>query len=299
MNEMVKITAEQPDSEKDAVKKLLALIDSKMELLVGMRLKNLEELNKEYLNLPDDLEVLENFYARLQIERLETREDALMSIEFSGEFTEAQKDKIRRFDREVRAAYRDHENFLGNGATAEVYALSGDDKMCVKFITDQDRYDENNHLRIEFTHLSKLYKKTKESVVRVPYPIFLRIHSSEGHSYGMEKIRGASLSQILENPAKYPKLVALAKGMDRSQIEENLNSFIIQMHDSGLVHGDLYARNLMFDEEGRLFVIDLGKAQVIDFPGGKEDERKRDLYTGRHSLIDFFTRLNQIDNNSN
>jgi len=299
MNEMVKITAEQPDSEKDALEKLAALIDSKMDSLNGMRLKNLEALNKEHEFLPYDLEVLQEFYSRLQEQRLEKREDALISFEFFGDFSEAQKDKIRKFDSEVRAAYKDHENFLGNGATAEVYALSSDDKMCVKFITDQERYNENNLIRVEFSHLSKVYKKTKESIVRVPYPIFLRIHSNEGHSYGMEKIRGASLSQILETPGKYPELVALAKAADRSQIEENLVAFITQMHEADIVHGDLYARNLMLDEEGRLFVIDLGKAQVIDFPGGKEDERKRDLYVAKASLKDFFARLDEIDNNSN
>jgi tRNA A-37 threonylcarbamoyl transferase component Bud32 len=299
MHERLQPANETPKkvSEENVIRNIDNLIADKLESLAG--LKNIDSWNKEYMDLPEDLSALEEFYARLQNEVLQKREDALLSIEFAGEFSESEKEDIRRLDREVRAALKDHENFLGNGATAEVYALAGDNVMCVKFITDKDNYNENNHLRVEFGHLLKVWTKTQESKVRTPHPIFLRIHPNEGHSYGMEKIRGGSLSQILESPQKYQELVALAKSVDRTQAEHDLMAFVEEMHEAGVIHGDLYTRNIMFDESGRLFVIDFGKAKIIDFEGGRPDERKHDLYVAQQSIRSFFSQLDSIDNKPN
>lgn len=225
---------------------------------------------------------------------VEQRESALISFDFVKGYSESEINQVKQFDSDVRTAFRDPAGFLGNGATAEVYSMPRNESICVKFIISQERYNENNHLRKEFYYLSKVFEHTKEGAVTTPYPIFLRIHAKEGHSYGMEKIPGASLSQIVEQPEKYLELVHLAATIDRQKAEEDVVSFVDSMHQVGVVHGDLYQRNIMLDKEGRLCVIDFGKAHQIDFAGEKEEDRKLDEYIALQSLRDFFTKIDSL-----
>ncbi len=249
--------------------------------------------NSEYFELPDDLDALTEFHKRLT-EFVGKRGDALLSFEFFGDYSEQEKAEIRRLDRDVEASFRNPEGFLGNGATAEVYEMPSNDVFCVKFIINQDRYNENNHMRKEFGFLSKVYMHTRDQKITTPYPAFLCIHANRGHSYGMEKIHGASLSQIIESPQKYQRLIDEIAEVDRGQAEKDLIAFVRSMHEAGVLHQDLYQRNIMFSEEGRLYVIDFGKSDQIDFVGQREDERKRDELTATQSLRDFFDKIDVL-----
>lgn len=256
---------------------------------------NMQRWNEEYENLSEDVAVFEDFYTRLTAFQ-QQREDALVSFTFEQGISDESKEYLRNLDREVMRAYKDHQNFLGNGASAEVYAMEDRDKICVKFITSQEQYNENNHIRTEFELLSHVHESTKNSKVKTPYPAFARIHATEGHSYGMEKVNGASLSQILESPDQYPDLVALAQEIDRDALADTLQEFVAEMHTSGVVHCDLYKRNLMLDRAGNLFVIDFGKGKRLNFPDEREDERKSDLYNAKQSIQDFFAELDLLTN---
>lgn len=284
----------EPASEKISLSKIDTMVADTIESLAATGL-NMAKWNAEYEDLPNEVAVFEAFYDKLQNFR-EKRRDALSSLEFAADVSPEEMEKLRQFDREVMLAFKDHDNFLGNGATAEVYAMRENDAYCVKFITDQARYNENNSIRVEFERLSQVYEQTKGATVRAPHPKFLRIHPKEGHAYGMEKIHGASLSQILETPDKYPELITLAKAVDRTAVQADLQSFVSQMHEGGVTHCDLYKRNIMLDRDGRLCVIDFGKAKVIDYKGDREDERKSDIYNAQQSLRDFFVQLDGLTN---
>ena len=151
-------------------------------------------------------------------------------------------------------------------------------------------------MRREFDYLHRVFKHTKSSAITTPHPIFLRIHPKEGHSYGMEKIHGASLSQITERPEQYPELIEQAKNVDRKQVEADLLSFVEEMHTAGIVHCDLFSRNLMINVSGRFYVIDFGKAKTIGVSGDMEDERKKDLYTAKQALVEFFSKVDLLTN---
>jgi len=286
----------EEESEKSKIDKLDRSISDTLDKLTAEGL-NMKAWQDEYESLPDDLALFEDFASRLA-DFQEGREDALASFDFSREgLSEENKAELRQFDREVMRAFKDHENFLGNGATAEVYGMQDNNELCIKFIIDQDAYNQNNHLRTEFDYLDKVSKHTatrQSLVVRVPYPWFLRIHAKEGHSYGMEKIPGASLSQILEFPDKYSHLIDLAQGLDREALIEQLVQFVEEMHACGVTHGDLYKRNLMLSDEGKLVVIDFGKAKTIEFAGDKEPERTSDIYNAKQSLVSFFQEIDKL-----
>lgn len=254
---------------------------------------NMERWNEEYEELPDEVEAYRGFHQRLR-KFILMREDALATYDFKEGMSDEEKDRIRSFDREVMSVYGQPDNFLGNGGTAEVYEMNTDDVLCVKFITNQELYDESNHMRVESQYLSRVYEATKESPVRTPYLAFLRIHPTEGHSYGMEKVDGASLSQILEFPDKYPDLVNLAAEIDRERVRAELLAFVDEMHEAGVTHGDLFKRNIMLDREGRVFVIDFGKAKTIEFKGDREDAMKSDKYVAEQALREFFAKLDEL-----
>lgn len=275
--------------EKELLKKYDFEISELIVLLETQGLK-MKQWSDAYEALPESTVAFEEFYDSLQSFK-EKRQDALASLEFSSELLPIEIEKIRQFDRDVMSSFKDFDNFLGNGATAEVYGMSSNDAVCVKFITDQARYNENNSIRVEYDRLSQVYHETKLNSVRVPTPYFLRIHAKDGHAFGMEKIHGASLSQLLDSPDQYPELIAMALSLDSASLEKEILTFISLMHKAGVTHCDMYKRNIMLDETGQLRVIDFGKAKIIDFEGDREDERKSDLFNARQSLQDFFNKI--------
>lgn len=281
-------------TEREEIGVLDEKIDNLLEEFANSGL-NTEEWVDEYIQLADSLDSLQEFYDKL-LSFKEKRNDALISLEFAPGYTETEKEGFREFDSLTRSSFRRPDSFLGNGATAEVYSMSGNETFCVKFITDQERYNENNHMRREFDYLSRVHEHTKNGVVTTPYPIFLRIHAKEGHSYGMEKIKGASLSQITERPEQYEELITRAREVDREQVEADLLSFVKEMHATGVVHCDLFSRNLMIDINGRFYVIDFGKAKIMIDESDLEDQRKRDFVTAQQSLSEFFSAIDLLTN---
>lgn len=287
-------TPETPEiNVREILKRREASIDNLLELLAASGL-TLQKWNDEYESLPYEIEAFDKFYEKLQ-DFNDRREDALTTFEFPSDISPETCEQIRQFDRDVMRAFQYKENRLGNGATAEVYSMNDNDAVCIKFITNQENYDKNNHIRVEYERLKQAYEATRGEAVGLPHPMFLRIHVREGHSYGMEKINGASLSQLDENPEKYPEVIAVAKKVDRKKMKADLVIFLNRMHEGGVTHGDLYMRNLMIDLTGRLYVIDFGKAKVMDFKGDREEARKSDLYLAEAELEKFFSKLDKLN----
>ncbi len=277
----------------EAIKQKESRIDNLLEALSAAGLP-IQKWNDEYEALPYEIEAFDRFYEKLQ-DFNDRREDALTLFEFPSDISPETCDQIRQFDRDVMRAFQYKENRLGNGATAEVYAMNENDALCIKFITNQEQYDKNNHIRVEYERLHQAYEATRGQAVGLPHPMFLRIHVKEGHSYGMEKINGASLSQLADTPEKYPEVIAVAKKVDRVKMKADLKAFLDCMHEGGVTHGDLYMRNLMIDMAGRLYVIDFGKAKIMDFKGDREDARKSDIYTAGIALQEFFNELDKLN----
>ena len=185
--------------------------------------------------------------------------------------------------------------FQGNGGTAEVYEMLGHPGVCVKFITNQAKYNEGNHMRVEFGLLNKV-RELKHGRVRTPTPYFLRIHPRDGHSYGMEKVDGKTLSQILEQPARYSDLVHVAKNLDRKSALEELSTFTEKMHSiHDVTHGDLHKRNIMLDRKGDLFIIDFGKARQHEADNAlREMQRGKDFASLKSAVGSFFGRIDEL-----
>lgn len=180
-------------------------------------------------------------------------------------------------------------------ATAEVYEVVGHPQLCWKFVTSQDKYNENNHVRVEFNLLSKM-RSFQCGRVRTPTPYFLRIHPRDGHSFGMERVDGKNLSQILERPNESPELIAVAKEIDRERLLHELTDFIHAMHSvKAITHGDLFQRNIMLDHAGQIFIVDFGKGKFHDMDTKARDLlEETDLATINSEVRSFFASIDKI-----
>jgi tRNA A-37 threonylcarbamoyl transferase component Bud32 len=262
-----------------------------------LQLKNLpEEIAEEWQNRLDNLyEVDEEFFADFT-EFMDARLRALRgSLEIEPGLSEEIIKEIMDTEAMVQQTFGDPQHFLGNGRVAEVYDLPVAPHLCVKFVKDQQAYNEGNHLRTEFTFLEDL-REFVVAGVRTPVPYFTRIHPSEGHSYGMERIYGKSLSQILERPAENKELVEMVRGMDKNTIKNNLVAYIKTLHEQfKITHGDLFLRNIMMDGEGNFYVIDFGKAMIEEI--GEDHERRRniDIATLTSEIGKFLRDIDNID----
>lgn len=195
----------------------------------------------------------------------------------------------------IQKTFGDPHYFLGNGFTAEVYTIPVAPHICVKYVADQEAYNSGNHMRKEEGFLRDLRSHSFEGI-RTPTPYFLRIHPGEGHSYGMERIDGKSLSQILERPAENIELLKLVKEMDKKAVLARFTAYIKSLHDQfKLTHGDLFLRNLMMDNEGNFYVIDFGKSEVEEIGQDHEMRRNSDMAIIRSEINTFFNKVDNID----
>lgn len=195
----------------------------------------------------------------------------------------------------IRHSFGRGEFFLGNGASAEVYILPIAPVLAVKHITNQSAYNENNHIRTEYNFLDKLHNFSSAGI-RTPQPYFTRIHPTEGHSYGMERIDGENLSRILEEPRKNIEFIKILKTLDRAEVEQNLIAYVTELQEKFRIsHNDLFRRNIMVDKDANFYIIDFGKARTEEVGEDHEMKFSSDLATVRSEVRGFFMALDKID----
>lgn len=273
--------------------------------------ESLEALERQFFQklktLPDDLsirwedefnnleEITEDFFNKFD-SFLESRSGALSNVlEIEPGLNEEIVAEIHEAERVIRQTFGDPHYFLGNGRVAEVYELPLAPHLCVKYVKDNAAYSEGNHLRAEFEYL-ELLRDFIQAGVRSPLPYFVRIHPSEGHSYGMEKIHGKSLSQVLERPAENGQLVELLKEVNREQVTTQLIEYIQALHANFKVtHGDLFLRNIMVDDKANFYIIDFGKAKIEQIGEDHESRRKVDVATLTSEVGKFFQELDKLN----
>jgi tRNA A-37 threonylcarbamoyl transferase component Bud32 len=267
--------------ERDFFKKLKGLPD---ELA--------ERWENEFYDLTD---VSQGFFDRFDA-FIESRSGALAgSTEIVPGLNEDIVAEIRNLEKEVKHTFGDPNYFLGNGAVAQVYEMPISPHVCVKYVYDNAKYSEGNHIRTEYEYLRQL-ENHKVAGIRSPKPLFVRIHPSEGHSYGMEKINGKSLSAILVRRSENSDLIEMMRSVDREAVKSSLIEYMKSLHQEyKITHGDLFMRNIMVDYDGNFYVIDFGKAATEQVGEDHEARRGRDIATLTSEIGKFFEELDKID----
>ncbi len=282
MNEGIPITHNENETDEHLFYRKIATLPS--------------ELHRKWLDEYEEMDEPTSIFFERFHSFLKTRNAALdKSLEIEQGLSVELREEIQSVTNTVQNTFGDMNYFLGNGYTAEVYELPIAPHLCVKFIHNQDAYNENNHLRKEYEFLEQLRSFTYGGI-RTPIPYFIRIHPSEGHSYGMERIIGKSLSQILEKPEENDELVQIAKNMNRKEVEDRLIGYIAALYEQfHITHGDLFLRNIMLDENGEFRIIDFGKAKLENL--GEDNERfaRADRGTLTSQIRLFFSKIDKLE----
>lgn len=125
-------------------------------------------------------------------------------------------------------------------------------KVAVKgYYTDNDVLDNNNNALRETRIMSKFAELPGIVIARDYY-------EDDNTSYLiMEYVNGIRISDYIKKNGP----------MDIHEVLESIEPIIRSLatiHDSGYLHKDISANNIMITEEGKLVLIDFGAARTID-----------------------------------
>jgi tRNA A-37 threonylcarbamoyl transferase component Bud32 len=188
------------------------------------------------------------------------------TIEYVGTVEyEIEQEQAINFVRNVRMAKSNPDNFLGNGAVADVCSLgkinNGANPICAKFIINNDRYGEGNDIRKE-TFFNDLLRDLEIAGVRAPKPLYI-ISTHDLKFLVMEEFVATNFKRILEKQTTKGIKDELPENFNLDEFFSNLKKYLEEIHKMGIYHGDIALRNIMVDREtSRPRLIDFGKAKL-------------------------------------
>jgi serine/threonine protein kinase len=112
------------------------------------------------------------------------------------------------------------------------------------------------------------------SMVKVPHPYFHH-QNSEIQCYAMELIHGFDLSHDLRGMREGEEKEHLLKKLsviDERELEGEIRTFYARMHEYCL-HGDMKPANMMLNQDGMFYIIDLGQSRLVTDITDKEREQ--------------------------
>ncbi len=215
-------------------------------------------------------------------------------IELYGEVSPEVMEEINLVKKVIDETYGNPEFFLGSGRTARVYMLPIAPSICVKYMFYESPVDIS--IDAEADILSRLRSFKSSSGIRTPIPYFKQTKSKDRHFYGMEKIKGKDLFQIVNFAKQNENLIRIAKTLDKDVVLKKLKNFIDEVYVSfGITHGDLKQSNVMMDEEANFYVIDFGKGAVEEVGENHEERVINDKTTLQHEVREFFKAIDKFD----
>lgn len=191
---------------------------------------------------------------------------------FAGKERTEQERRVFEYLTLFKNALTNQENYIDHGGAAKVYSLDKND-ICVKIMKDRhisqnaNMYDLGARPIEEFRFMEMLHNFSHGGV-RAPIAEAY-LESGETTAIVMEKLNAVNLQHILNGTEDLPE------GFDHDKFLTDLDNYINALHsEKGLVHMDLYPRNIMIDREnGQCYVIDFGRARDISQLPEHEQQR--------------------------
>lgn len=211
---------------------------------------------------------------------LEDREIANSGFEISSKIKNPElRENIRQTALQILKRNHSEEFFLGEGDYAKVWKMPFSGKLCVKHLLEPEDEQTENNKNLMTNEVLCLESMDGFSVsgVRTPYAYFRGLNKPP-YYLGMETIEGLSFKDIKDNPEKAEEFIKYFKPENKYDMILRLKSFLTQMHEQKRVtHRDIHPGNIMIDRDGNLYIIDFGKALVMEIGESYEDEKNDDL----------------------
>ncbi len=201
-------------------------------------------------------------------------------IFFEGQ--ELGKEAMQAFEREILRLISNPDRFIDSGGAGDVFQLfsNREANLCVKIIKDRSKSDMASVMDLGNSpdteaRFQQIFSKFKIDGVRCPkcYGYWLSNDKSDlPAGIIMEQLDAVNLQHVIlgKNDIEMPK------GFDADVFFDGVSEFLEQMHEKGIVHDDIAARNLMVDTiTGEPRIIDFGRTKPLR--GFSERDRERQI----------------------
>ncbi|MBP9827838.1 serine/threonine protein kinase [Patescibacteria group bacterium] len=197
-------------------------------------------------------------------------------VELLAGFAEARESSS---DTELVAAVEkllaDPEAYIDKGGAGAVYRLS-EHNVCIKVFhphKDTERRNTKVNIMAREAGMTEIVARHPYAGVRTPRCLgYFVIENADGRSaLILEELNAVNLNHVLEGKAPAPE------NFDWETFMDALYEYIDNLHEKAeILHGDLYARNIMIDKEtGAPYVIDFGEAKNLRKLSKEEQERRK------------------------
>lgn len=179
------------------------------------------------------------------------------NVESVQDFEKIQEEAIK-----ILAQYENEEFLIDEGGAGKVYELPGG--ICMKVLLERhempnsELYDLGNTVAEETKLQQQMARTQYEGSARVPETVayLSGVYPQKRSAILMEKLNAVNLQHVINGTEKLPET------FDLNSFFESLEDFISHMHKvEHIAHMDLYARNIMVDNEtGVPYIIDFGRS---------------------------------------
>jgi RIO-like serine/threonine protein kinase len=176
-------------------------------------------------------------------------------------------DQKRYYDLVARSLWNEN-NYLGKGGKGRVYSFESPDgedkKVCIKVMRHtRDSYhtaDRGNDPIEEFRIQSDVASLNTDEITKCPRPLQLLNCKNDFYAFVMEELSAINLQNIILGNNALPESFNLKSFMD------TLYTYVDNLHEIGVVHNDLEARNVMVDSiTGSPYIIDFGRSVRVGY----------------------------------
>ncbi len=167
----------------------------------------------------------------------------------------------------ITKSVQNEKNFLGKGGKGRVYSFVSPDvstaRICIKVMQHmEDSYhiaDRGNDPVAEFRLQSKVATLNQQGVTKYPRPLQLLDCNDSFYAFIMEELPAMNLQNVLLGRDSVPE------GFNVKDCMDKLYEYVDELHEAGIIHNDLEARNVMLNvETGEPYIIDFGRSVKLD-----------------------------------
>ncbi len=174
--------------------------------------------------------------------------------------------------KELTEARKNENNFLGIGNVGCVYKTKYNEETCLKYLRTLNNPLLKNDLYQEYLIHERVYNVSdiNHLTLKVPAPRHIVMNMDKVKSFfSMETVQGFSFKDIFFDSynllemfnSDFSKLQILYEKITDPEFLKKLQEDLKLMHqESGVIHGDIHAGNIMLSKDMEIYLIDFGNS---------------------------------------